>query len=187
MNLEGWEIDVEALPGPQRGESPVLYFRDSISPSPTGRYAVLLYTIWEHAMGWEIGQFALYTDREHPRLLVNPKKFGCMPSLRGPVLWLTDTLFAVPKYYYDTTSESVNVPFLIIDIPREQYSFIPLVNACPYSIAYDGTSIQLDEQVRDTRFQSRDGQSHNLANMNWFPFSRLEDFNDIYRDSLQFE
>lgn len=59
MNLRGWQIEVETLPGPVRGRAPFWNYRDEIFPSPNGKYGALVYTIVEFAMGWENGQFAL--------------------------------------------------------------------------------------------------------------------------------
>jgi hypothetical protein len=48
-------LNVDALPGPTRGMSPALYFRDEVVQSPNGDRFALAYTICEASMCNEVG------------------------------------------------------------------------------------------------------------------------------------
>ncbi len=49
------DLDLDLLPGPNRGVSPALYFRDEAVFSPTGKYFALAYTITEASMCNDVG------------------------------------------------------------------------------------------------------------------------------------
>ena len=181
MNLNGWEIDLESLLGPERGTPPLLYFTDAVYPSPDDAYAVLLYSITEIRMGWDVGRFALFTDRERPRLIENPEGFLCCHT-DDSVIWLSNELFATRKLYYDSSTRKSNIPFTLVDLARNEYSFIPQVNSYPYGLVFDGATVKLVERRRDPRFPSRDGERHKLQDLPWYRLSQLEDFDKHYAD-----
>lgn len=62
------EIDLDALPGPRRGVHPVLYFRDEIVFSPSGRFFALAYSIAERSFGNEVGM-TLWGEMDGERVL----------------------------------------------------------------------------------------------------------------------
>ena len=62
------EIDLDALPGPRRGVHPVVYFRDEIVFSPSGRFFALAYSIAERSFGNEVGM-ALWGEMDGNKVL----------------------------------------------------------------------------------------------------------------------
>jgi len=179
MNLDGWEIDVDSLPGPKRGEWPALYFTDAIFPSPDGRCAAVLYSITEMRMGWDVGALAVFRNRDKPRLLLNSEQFLCC-STNDSIIWLTNDVFAAKKHYYDASVNKLNVPFAIIDLACNRYSYIALANSYPYGLAMDHSGIRLVENARDDRFPTRNGEHHQLEDMVWYPLSELRHFDTRY-------
>lgn len=178
-NLDGWEIDVESLPRPMRGESPHSYFTEDIFPSPDGTLAVVLYSIAEIRMGWEVGMVALFMDRDNPQLILNPEHFLCC-STKDSIIWLSSDLFAVKKFYYDSTTNKCNIPFALIDLANKKYSFVPLANSYPYCLLYDQSGVRLVERYRDNRFPSHDEEFHAIDELVWFDLSEIDRFDIQY-------
>jgi hypothetical protein len=179
MLLEGWEIDIERLPGPKRGQSPALYVSDKLVPSPSGSLAALVYSIYEIRMGWEVGLFTLFEDKSNPTCILNPANFLCF-STEDTVTWLSDQLLALKKYAYDNRGNRIELPFAIIDIAGRRFSFIPIVNSLPYSISLEGNGLRLKENYRDERFPSEHNRFNALADLSWHPSQELSKFVDVY-------
>jgi len=179
MNLDGWEIDVESLLGPKRGESPVLYFTDAIFPSPDGTRAVVLYTIAEIRLGWDVGMVAVFANHDSPQLLLNPEHFLCCYT-DDSVIWLSNQLFAAKKYYFNPTENKINVPFALIDLAKNRFSFIPLANSYPYGLSSEPSGIRLIERNRDDRFPSHDGHFHAIDDLLWYDCEELDKFDTQY-------
>lgn len=183
MNLDGWEIDVETLPGPKRGVSPVSYFTDAIFPSLDGARAVVLYSITEIRLGWEVGMVALFADQDNPRLILNPRHFLCCYT-EDAIIWLSNELFAAKKYYYDSAASKIHVPFALIDIARNRYSFLPLSNIYPYGLAFDQSGFRLVERDRDDRLPSDDGPYYAITDLVWYDLNDLDQFDARYAKHL---
>ncbi len=177
MNLEGWEIDVDSLPGPKRGST--MHMRDAIYPSPDGKHAVVLHTITEIRMGWDVGIFALFANRANPKPILTPVSFRCCHT-EDAVIWLTDNMFAVKKHCYDSVKDKLSVPFALIDLAQGRYSFIRLTNSYSYGLSFDGANFRLIERRRDTRFASHNDEFRGIAALPWYDLTQLEDFDIHY-------
>ena len=130
-------------------------------------------------MGWDVGMLALFANRNKPTLVLNPERFLCCYT-EDSIIWISDDLFAAKKHYYDSTANQINVPFALIDLAHNRYSFIPIANSYPYGLAYDGAEVQLIERNRDERFPSHDGQRHAIGDLLWYDLSELDDFDTRY-------
>lgn len=179
MELDGWNIDVEALPGPDRDK--ILYISDAIFPSPDGIRAALIYSIDEVRMGMYMGKLAVYRNRDLPCLEFNPLESSCMHTGES-IVWLTNEVFAVRKYFA-LAEHSFNVPFVLIDLARQLYAFIPFVDGHSYSLSLTEAGIQIVERSRDGRFPSRDGEIYPSQELRWFS---LADFDAVERRYKQF-
>ncbi len=181
MNLGSWDIDTSSLREQEPNESQISYQSDSIYPSPDDLHAAVLYEIEEIRMGWYVGNFAIFKNRDQPQLLLAPTNFRCCFEDHG-VRWLSNELLAAKKFYYDSAAHRINVPFVLIDLARRRYSFLPIINSYPYLLSLQDGNIRLMEMKRDERFPSQDGEEHVLASLPWFDLDDLNQFDRRYED-----
>ncbi len=183
MLIDEWEIDVEKLPGPKRGQFPVLYFSDELFVAPSGNVAALIYTISEVAMGWNIGLFALFENKSNPDCILNPNDFRCFAT-EDTVIWLSNQLFLVKKYFYDRRENKIEIPFVVVDIIKERFSFLPVKNSIPYSAIVEEKGLRLKENYRDDNFPSENNRLFLFEELSWRPNRELFQFDDFYYASL---
>jgi hypothetical protein len=62
----GWNINCQQLPTPERGVYPYHYIRDELLESPDKKFACLFYTINEYHMGAEAGLVAIFGNKDNP-------------------------------------------------------------------------------------------------------------------------
>lgn len=178
MNIKGWDIDIEALPGPRRREWPPL--SDELYPNPSGGLAALVYSIAEIRMMWYVGLLAVFKNRSDPVCVLNPKDFLCFSGGGKTVTWLADGLLALTKYSYQRSSNSLEVPFCLIDLESQLFSFIPAANSFAYSIHPEGEGFRLRENYPDNRFPSADNRLYTREQLDWYPINKLSDFERLY-------
>jgi hypothetical protein len=108
-------LDLDSLPGPKRGVSPAIYFRDEAVFSPSGRYFALAYTIVEVSMGNEIGclLWGRIADRE-TTILGNPEGVYATCWYSPWANWLDDETFAFKAQRYD--GKRLHLPLVVIRI-----------------------------------------------------------------------
>ncbi len=179
MNLDGWEIDVEALRGADADDGRISYQRDVIFPSPDNSHAVVFYAIYELRMGWDVGRVAAFRAQDKPHLELHPASFACCYT-EDAIIWLRNELFAVRKFYQAPVTSRINVPFALIDLSQSRYSFVPLINSYSYGLALHGGQIQVVEHRRDERFRSHDGQQHDMDELTWYDLRELDQFDRHY-------
>jgi hypothetical protein len=180
MDIDGWEINVEALPGPQRHKWPAPYFSDEIYPNLSGGSAALVYSISEIRMMWYVGLLAIFQNRSDPVCILNPKDFLCFSAAGKTVSWLTDGLLALTKYSYQKSSNKLEVPFCLIDLDAQLFSFIPVANSFAYSVHLEGEDFRLKENHSDDRFPSADNELYTSEQLDWYPMDKLSDFDGLY-------
>lgn len=133
-------------------------------------------------MGWDVGLLAVFQDRKDPRLLLNPDRFlCCCPT--DAVVWLTPDLFAVKKYYYSRKLNKINVPFALIDLSCDQYSFIAMPNSYSYTLSLHNASVRIVQHTKDDLFGGYDGQEVSFSGIPWFTLGSLDSFDSNYADS----
>lgn len=178
MNLDGWEIDVESLPGPDREK--VLYVSDALFQSPDGSRAALVYSIDELSMGAYHGSLAVFSDRDLPWLEFNPLSFLCFPT---SVTWLSNDLFAVGTHLV-LPENRYNVPFVLVDLSRKLYSFIPFVDGQSYSLVGEEAGIRIVEQQHYVRRTIRVGVLCPWKALKWFSLFDFDDLERRYKKSF---
>ena len=173
MNLDGWEIDVEALRGADADDGRISYQRDVIFPSPDNSHAVVFYAIYELRMGWDVGRVAAFARSGQASSGTPPCEFCLLLHRRCHHLASERTLCR-PKILPTPVTSRINVPFALIDLSQSRYSFVPLINSYSYGLAPHGGQIQVVEHRRDERFRSHDGQQHDMDELTWYDLCELD-------------
>ena len=113
-------------------------------------------------------------------LLLHAKNFACCYT-EDAILWLRNNdLVACRKYYHELETQRINVPFALIDLAQQRYTFLPLVNSYSYGLALHGRQIELVEHRRDERFRSHGGQQYDLDVLTWYDLRDLDQFDRHY-------
>jgi hypothetical protein len=110
-------IVLDDLPGPKRGESPALYFRDEIVWAPSRRYFALAYTISEASMMNEIGCILWASFNGHTaEILRNPKLlYAC--CWKSPwCIWLDEETFVFKVQSSDGKTRFT--PLVVINVTK---------------------------------------------------------------------
>jgi hypothetical protein len=142
------DIDIEKLPGPNRGDSPALYFRDEIIWSPQKQYFTLAYTIIEASYGNSVGHilWGMY-DGKNSKIFGNPKDMAASCWKQPWCKWLDDNsfVFKAQKYY----GKSTYVPLVIVHVDKG-FAVLPGSNDTnkwlDEILEYDGIYQSYDEQ-----------------------------------------
>jgi hypothetical protein len=177
MLLDGWEIDIDALPNPYRHK--LQYPWHFVSVSPTGRRAALVYDIHEYKMGWSAGCLALVRDRKHPKVTLTSRNFIVHMGLKT-VIWLTADLLAVISYVFDRKTGRIHVPFSLFDLKRKEFSFIPIPNSGHYTVSLRAETLQLRELERDGSCPSFDELKVRLSALPWYSLDKVDSFRRIF-------
>lgn len=111
------DLDLNSLPGPERGEHPALYFRDEAIWSPDDSHFALAYTITEASMGNDVGRMAwgaLDADGRAELTVVDGILASCW---RSPwCLWLENHQFLFKAQVADLTANRTHVPLVMFDL-----------------------------------------------------------------------
>ena len=122
-------------------------------------------------MGWYIGGLALFENRQRPRITLNPKKLTVCGHNQA-ARWASPTLLYVTEYC-GTSRGFLGLPFILMDLEREKFAYLPIENALSYRVELKGKSVQLVEESKDERFPSHDGIKFVLNKLAWIKFSKL--------------
>lgn len=127
----GWTLDIDSWPGPNRKKWKGL--RDIIEESPDGKYVAVLYSCGEVGINKEIGHFALFEEpKDAPRLLVRPRGLTCLVSYAEgkDIQWIGDQFCVVTSYSLRPIFSSAGKlkPFhaaMIFDVKERKVAYVP--------------------------------------------------------------
>ena len=119
-------IDLDKLPGWERGKYPALFFRDEISWSPSGSSFALAYTITEVSYGNDVGSvlWGIQSGSES-RVLGNPTNLNACCWFTPWCSWITDDLFIFKTQLYK--DQRLYLPLIAISLSGES-AIIPGTN-----------------------------------------------------------
>lgn len=133
LRMEGWNINIDKWPGPDRKKWPGL--RDFIQESAGGRYAAVLYSCGEVGIGKEAGLFSLLEGpKDSPRLLLRPQGLTCLVSNTPgkSMQWIKDRFCLVTHY---STKPGLSGKFrtfygtMIFDMEERRAAYVPNVSS----------------------------------------------------------
>src|SRR5262249_21345279 len=119
------DLVLDELPGPKRGQNPILYFRDEIVWAPGERYFALAYTIAEASMMNEIGCVLWASFDGRTTVLGNPKGLYACCWNTPWCTWLDHETFVFKSQYSD--GKKRYVPLVVINVTRG-YAVLPGTN-----------------------------------------------------------
>lgn len=153
--LESWNIEIDKLEGPDRNKW--AWLTDEIYINEDQTIACLVYSIAETSMGSYSGKLAIFMDKENPRLVFDTSRIICFGMKEHVVYFDGGRKVVVRTKIYDSRTNKVYTPFLVIDIQANLFSYIPITNGCHYKLKIiDDDSIQLIEQYKDSNLPSMD-------------------------------
>ena len=97
--INGWRLDIDSWPGPDRKKWKGL--RDIFQESPDGRYLAVLYSCSEIDIHKEVGHFALFeATKDSPRLLLRPRGLTCFVTYDPgrDIQWMENRFCVVSPY-----------------------------------------------------------------------------------------
>lgn len=115
-------------------------------------------------------------------MVLNPRNFD-VSYMDDCVIWLTPELFALKMYHFSRPRNRVYLPFVLVDLGNDRYSFVHIENSVSYRLTYSQGVVELQEYERDDRFESHHGERHRLSDMSWRKLSELDSFNDWYEQT----
>ncbi len=127
---------------------------------------------------------AVYEDYNDPRLILNPAGFECSYDVNS-VNWLTSQLFAVRKYVYQRDVGLLGVPFALIDLRRDVYSFIRIDNDEKFYLSCSHGQITLHRYDDEDRLKSTSRQHYATCNLEWRASDQLGAFDNWYANSVR--
>ena len=119
MDINGWNYLFENLPHWRiRDRFPYVY--DQLTQSPSGEYAILIYSISEVSMCNEVGCLAVWEKREHPLLILNAYKAHFPPQT--PVFSANGRHVCLKSQMYLPDQNRVECPLLLLDLHKRQFT-----------------------------------------------------------------
>ncbi len=179
MEIHGWNIDFTQLSGPARSNHHAPYLSDELYASPLNNLAALIYSIAEVRMGWEVGRFALFQNKNKPACVLNPDGFLCFATT-DTVTWFSENVLALKTYVYPGDSMKLALPFTILDLTQSRFSFIRINNSLPYSIILESDGFKLKQNSDDPAFPSVDGREFEFSTLMWHPNKLLSNYVTCY-------
>jgi hypothetical protein len=137
----GWRLDVQSWPGPNRQRWGIN--QDVVLPSPDGQFACVLYSCAEIRMGWIVGHLALLKGpREKPAVILSPPNFTCV-SGRHCIQWLDGSRFCVvmPFLFNQADNRFELLGYTFLDVVNETFAHIEITYTryLEQKIAVDGS------------------------------------------------
>lgn len=144
---------------------------DFVAPAPDDQHAVAIYHMSEVNMGWYIGCLAIFENQQLPKLILNPKKLAIC-GLTNAARWASPNLLYITEY---CTSKQgfLGLPFIIMDLERKKFAYLPIENALAYRLELVGKSVKLIEENKDRRFPPHNREKYTLNKLTWLKFSKL--------------
>ena len=181
MLINGWEIDIATLPGPHNS-----FLNDNFDYkmyiSKSEMYSCLVYDIAEIAMGWEVGRIAIFKNKKKPELILNPDSFLCLYSGAEVQYSNNENVIFISQYIeIDQAKRIVKLPFCVIDIEMNRFSYIDIENSTAYEIfEISEMEYSLREKYRDNRFISKDGIKIDFRLQDWHGFQEINNTSIVY-------
>lgn len=131
--MNGWSLDIDSWPGPNRKKWKGL--RDIIEESPDGKHVAVLYSCGEVGINKEVGFFALLEEpKDSPRLLLRPRSFTCLVSYAEgkDIQWVGDKFCVVSPYSIRPSITGKNQSFygaMILDVKEHKVVYIPGISS----------------------------------------------------------
>jgi len=173
---EGWNVDVESLPNATAGASHAIFANSD------GTRAAVLYA--SQTVDDDSALLAVYEDYDDPRLILNPAGFVCSYDVDS-VNWLTSQFFAVRKYVYQRDADLLGVPFALIDLRHDVYSFIRIDNDESFYLSRSRGQIKLHSYNDEDRLKSTVRQHYATCGLEWRPLDQLGAFDNWYANRVR--
>jgi hypothetical protein len=182
MDIDGWKVDIDSLPGPNRKK--LGWAEDRLYHCKQTDIACLIYSIAEFSMGWNVGKLAIYRNQRSPELILNPEHLLCL-GVSDTVKYADNgELGFVNLYVYH--EQNLECPVCILDFIKKKFTVLPIINGFNYNLIESGLSqYKLMEKKRDDRFNSFTGKEIDLNKLPWFDWELLSDFPTWYFDNEQ--
>jgi len=165
-----WRINFDQFYTPKQAEYRS-WFEEFVVAAPGGQRAAAIYRMSEVNMGWYVGGLALFENRQSPRMIMNPKRLTVCGHKKA-ARWASPTLLYVTEYC-GTSRGFLGLPFILLDLEREEFAYLPIENALAYRLELTGKSVQLIEENKDERFPPHNGKKFVLNELVWIKFSKL--------------
>jgi|GEM_PF-2564504 len=178
-----WNIDLEALAGVNRNNHH--WIRDEFYLSPDNKFLSIVYSIAEYRMGWYFGSLAIYTNQYEPEEVLNNGDILCNGTTNH-LFYSNDSRFAFVKVKIDVNHDfKIILPFLIIDLADNKFSYYLISNNFAYSIKdIGGCKFQLIESSNEKRFLSRNNEIIDVTKLSWYPMDRLSSLVKIVESNI---
>jgi hypothetical protein len=139
--MNGWHLDIDSWPGPNRKKWKGL--RDIFQESPDGRYLAVLYSCSEIDIYKEVGHFALYEEpKDSPRLLVRPRGLTCFVTYDPGknIQWIENRFCVVTSYSLRPNFSSSGqlkqfYGAIIFDVKERKVAYVPGASSSEVSSA----------------------------------------------------
>jgi hypothetical protein len=185
IDTKGWNIDFNQLLTPKRGTHPYIFLTDNLFESPNEKYACLFYTVVEWTMCSYGGLIGIFTNKNNPKLLVNPKnQWFDYEGVRS--LIFSDDLLFVRKNAYNKNEKLSGTPFVVFDLSNKIFGFIDFdATSIYYSlIKVQGNiyrfNLDMPEEMKHITLPNRHGQTFDLTTLKFYSFDKLDNILDIY-------
>lgn len=186
LDTKGWDINLNQVLTPRRGIHPYIFLTDFFFESENQKYACLVYTIVEWTMMSYGGLIAIFEDKEKPNLIVNPKSEWFSYQGDRTLYFINDFLF-IRKNAYNQDELLSGTPFVAIDLKNKKFGFIDFdASSIYYSPVHVDDTIykfRLDtpNEIINSRFINYNGKTFDLATINFYNISDLNNAIEIYR------
>ncbi len=146
--MNGWRLDIDAWPGPNRKKWKGL--RDIIQESPDGKYVAVLYSCGEIDIYKEVGHFALFEEpKDSPNLLLRPRGLTCFVTYDPgkDIQWIDNRFCVVTSYSLRPCFSSSGqlkqfYGAIIFDVKERKVAYVPgasssdVVSALPDKLSW---------------------------------------------------
>jgi len=178
IDTKGWHINLESLTDYETGG----WVDDYFVETDDKKYGVYIYNIDECSMNAYRGQFALFTDKAKPQLILNSPKNLIEFAFSNTVDYAPISSFIILKII---ASGKFNFPFLFIKPDEKAFSFI---KSDYTSLYYGFNEIEKDKiALRETApkelrriNQNREGEVFDISNLTWFDLANFDNVLAIY-------
>ena len=172
MEIKGWNYLFENLPHWRiRDRFPYVY--DQLTQSPSGEYAILIYSIAEVSMCNEVGCLAVFESREHPALILNAYKAHFSPQ--SPVFSANGRYVCLKSQMYLSGQNRVECPLLLLDLYDRQFTALTL-DTHDHQIAIQNQTekeLVLSLTPYSNPSESEQQISIQIAELLWHPFQEI--------------
>ena len=172
MKIDGWDYSFENLPHwGIRERFPYVY--DQLTQSPSGEYAILIYSIAEVSMCNEVGCLAVFESREHPVLILNAYKANFSPQ--SPVFSANGRYVCLKSQMYLSSQNRVECPLLLLDLYNRQFTVLTM-DTHSYQIAIQNQTdkelvLYLTPYFNPSELEQQ--ISIQIAELLWHPFQEI--------------